>query len=217
MALSGLQRAVKLACQVGLPRMALYGLYKVGLMTGHYRRLTDDRRPPTDENGLPTTVHGLFTLPNHDQLAEILGEDGQRTLISQADEIVDGKFRMFGGEPVEIKLTFDRPLQHWTKYETDPQLLADLCSSVSDIKFIWEPARFGWSYILGRAYYLTQNETYAETFWKYFECFTDGNPPNLGPHWMNGQEVAIRLMALVWAGQVFGTPPIGSGETPSRR
>ena len=68
-----------------------------------------------------------------------------------------------------------------------------------DLKFIWEPARFGWAFSLGRAYHLTRREKYAEAFWKYFERFDSGNPPYLGPHWMNGQEVAIRLMALVWS------------------
>ncbi len=97
-----------------------------------------------------------------------------------------------------------------------PKLLSNLYSPVSDIKFIWEPARFGWAYVLGRAYYLTQNEIYAETFWKYFETFTDGNPPNLGPHWMNGQEVAIRLMAFVWAGQVFERAASSSAERRAR-
>jgi len=213
MALSGLQRAVKLVRQVGLSQMALYGLYKVGLRTGHYRRLIEDRRPPTGENGLPATVHSLFTLPDRDQLAELLGEEGQRTLISQADEIVDGKFRMFSGEPAEIKLTFDQPLQHWTVYETGKKSLSTFISPYNDIKFIWEPARFGWAYTLGRAYHLTKNETYAKAFWRYFETFTEGNPPNLGPHWMNGQEVAIRLMAFVWASQVFGTPPVDGEET----
>jgi len=213
MALSGLQRILKIAHQVGLPQMALYGFYKFGLRTGRYQLLTETHTLQTEINGTPLGIHGLFNLPDRTQLSDILGENRRRTLISQADEIVDGKFRMFGGEPVEIKLAFDRPLHHWTKYETDPKLLSELYPQGSDIKFIWEPARFGWAYSLGRAYHLTQNETYAETFWNYFEQFAEGNPPNLGPHWMNGQEVAVRLMALVWAGQVFETSPIGGGGT----
>jgi hypothetical protein len=213
MALSGLQRAFKIARQVGLFQAALYGLYKLGLKTGRYQLLTETYRLQTEINGTPLVIHNLLTLPDRAQLAELMGENRQRLLIAEADEIVEGKFRMFGGEPVEIKLTFDQPLQHWTHYESGKTPIPKSHFPIPDIKFIWEPARFGWAYTLGRAYYLTQNETYAEAFWKYFECFTDGNPPNMGPHWMNGQEGAIRLMALVWAGQVFETPPIGGGET----
>jgi len=192
--------------------MAMYGLYKLGLKTGQYRLLTETHRLQTDVNGTPLAIRRLFTLPDQAQLAEVLGEEGQRALTAEADEIVEGKFRMFGDEPVEIKLTFEEPLHHWTHYETGKTPIPETQFPIEDLKYIWEPARFGWAYILGRAYHLTQNESYAEAFWKYFECFTDGNPPNLGPHWMNGQEVAIRLMALVWAGQVFDTPPIVSGE-----
>ncbi len=119
---------------------------------------------------------------------------------------------MFGGEPVKLKLTFGQTLHHWTAYETQKVSIPDSQFPIRDIKFIWEPARFGWAYTLGRAYYLNQNEAYAEAFWKYFEQFSGANPPNLGPHWMNGQEVAIRLMALVWAGQVFETAAASSVE-----
>jgi len=81
-----------------------------------------------------------------------------------------------------------------------------------DIKYIWEPARFGWAFALGRAYHLTQDDQYAQAFWKHFESFTKANPANLGPHWMNGQEVAIRLMSLVWAAHVFESAPATSAE-----
>ena len=208
MAPSKLDIVFKYLQQVGLTQATLFVLYKFGLKTGHYRRLTDDRKLESD---LPSTVRGLFALPDRDQLVQTLGDEGQQTLLAQAEEIMAGKFRIFGGEPVELKLTFDLPLHHWTDYETG-KVRAQHAAPLQDIKFIWEPARFGWAYTLGRAYHLTQNEIYAETFWRYFETFTDFNPPNMGPHWMNGQEVAIRLMALVWAGQVFKTPPIGGGE-----
>ncbi len=114
-----------------------------------------------------------------------------------------GRVRLFGGQAVPLEITFKEPLKHWTDYVSHPRLLASLYSRVPDVKFLWEPARFGWGFVLGRAYYLSGKEKYAEAFWKYFECFTDGNPAYLGPHWMNGQEVAIRLMAFVWAAQIF--------------
>jgi hypothetical protein len=215
MVLLRLRNAIKAARQLGIARVALYALYKFGLKTGHYQRIT----PLSDSrsaNLLSSNLASLISLPDRDQLKQTLGEEGQSSLLAEADEIVAGKFRMFGGEPVEIKLPFDGPLHHWTEYETNLQLLSALYSLLSDIKFIWEPARFGWAYLLGRAYYLTQNEIYAETFWKFFEQFTESNPPNLGPHWMNGQEVAIRLMALVWAGQVFETAAASSAEGRAR-
>ncbi len=201
--------------QVGLSHAALYALYKIELITGYYRFV--ERRKTGEDYSLSFF---LFPLPSRAELSQILGADGQRALLAEADEIVAGKFRRFGGEPVEIELAFAQPLRHWTEYETNPQLLPTLHSLLPDIKFIWEAARFGWVYPLGRAYRLTQNKTYAEAFWRYFERFTAANPPNLGPHWMNGQEVAIRLMALAWASQVFaaeGADETEAGSSVERR
>ena len=125
------------------------------------------------------TFHSLFTFPARKELLQTLGKNG-KTLLQEADEIVEGKFRLFGSEPVPLQLTFNEPLHHWTEYETHHQLLDDLYTLVPDVKFLWEPARFGWTYILGRAYYVSGKERYAEAFWKYFEQFADGNPSNLG-------------------------------------
>ena len=197
---SRLSITFKALIQLGFEPLALNALYKFGLWTGHYKRIERSGV----ENGQPvTTFHSLFSFPPRKELLQILGKEGKAALLKEADEIIAGRVRLFGGEPVPLQLTFKEPLQHWTDYETHPQLLTNLYSPVPDIKLLWEPARFGWAYILGRAYYISGKEKYAEAFWKYFECFIDGNPPYLGPHWMNGQEVAIRLMTLVWTIQAF--------------
>jgi hypothetical protein len=199
--------ALKYIGQFGIRPLALFALYKFGLKTGHYKR-AESRRVDTSHL-VPTH---LFPLPSHEQLIRTLGDEGKMSLLKEADEIVAGNFHMFGGEHVPLQLTFDQPLQHWTAYETDHQLLSTLNSQISDIKFLWEPARFGWAFVLGRAYHITQDNKYADAFWKYFESFTADNPAYLGPHWMNGQEVALRLMAYVWGREVFETAPASSAE-----
>jgi len=70
-----------------------------------------------------------------------------------------------------------------------------------------EPARFGWVVKLARAYLISQNEVYAETFWHNFETFSRNNPPNCGPNWSSGQEVAIRILMFSTAYQVFKDSP----------
>jgi Heparinase II/III-like protein/Heparinase II/III N-terminus len=205
--------SIKTLFQLGAEPLALNSLYKLGLWTGHYKR-TENREL---KNTLPLSIiHPLFPLPSREQLIQTLGADGKAALITEADEIVNGKFRMFGGEPVPLQLTFNEPLHHWTDYEMGNTPIPFSQFPIHDIKFIWEPARFGWAFTLGRAYHIMQDEKYAEAFWKYFETFTDSNPPTLGPHWMNGQEVAIRLMSLVWAAQVFQTASASSAERRER-
>ncbi len=189
---------LKFLFQFGLRPLILYALYKFGLLTGHYKRVT----PVSSLNIPPPRSTTLFSLPSREQLLKTLGEDGKVLLLKGADEIVNGKFEMFGAPLVEIKLTGDWQSAHWTDFETGK---IDLKPLNSDIKYIWEPARFGWAFALGRAYHLTQDERYADAFWKNFSLFTQNNPANLGPHWMNGQEVAIRLMSLVWCAHVFSS------------
>lgn len=198
---------IKYLLQLGLRPLALYALYKFGLLTGHYKRLTPPNSPITNQ----LITNSLFSLPNRSQLAQILGEEGRANLLKEAGEIVNGNVRIFG-ESIPLQFTFDKPLSHWTDYETHKAPITNYQLPTTDIKFLWEPARFGWAFALGRAYHLTQDERYAEVFWKYFESFTQNNPANLGPHWMNGQEIAIRLMSLVWAEHVFESASAASAE-----
>ncbi|NTV37956.1 MAG: hypothetical protein HGA82_02020, partial [Anaerolineales bacterium] len=169
--------AFKAARQLGLEQVGLFALYKFGLLSGHYKRVTSCRLPVAS-----CELKAVLPVPGRDELFAVLGKDGVSTLFAEADEIVGGKVRLFGAEPVPLKLTFPEPLQHWTAYETNPSLLSTLYSLISDIKFLWEPARFGWVFTLGRAYTVSQDEKYAETFWRNFETFTDANPPCLSPH-----------------------------------
>jgi hypothetical protein len=94
--------------------------------------------------------------------------------------------------------------KHWSDISDDPGM---------DIKFIWEPSRFGMVYPLVRAYASNRDEKYAETFWELVRSWAESNPPNTGPNWMDGQEAALRLMA--WD---FGLHAFAESEatTPER-
>jgi hypothetical protein len=200
--MSRLVLALKALRWLGFRPLALYGIYRLGLVTGHYRRVGY----PTSTTGELELKH-LLPLPARDELAAVLGRDGQAGLLAEADETAAGKVRLFGGNPVDLKLAFERPLAHWTDYETGKASLSAFDLPYDDIKFAWEPARFGWAYTLGRAYRLCGDDKYVEAFWHYFGEFVTGNPPYFGPQWMSGQEAALRLMALVWAGEVFAASP----------
>jgi hypothetical protein len=204
--LSRLTIAMKAVRQLGLQPVALNAIYRIGLVTGYFRRAENAEK--MIENG---ALQHLFTIPSQEDLSNVLEEEGQAALLTEAEEIVAGKVRLFGAGPVNLILSLPGKLVHWTAYETGK---ADLGSSSIDIKQLWEPARFGWAFTLGRAYHLSGDERYAETFWQYFETFSDFNPPNFGPNWMSGQEVALRLMAFVWAGQIFDP---ASASTPDRK
>jgi hypothetical protein len=140
-----------------------------------------------------------------------MGDRGVYDLLNEADEIVAGQARLFGGPPVALRLNAPGPLKHWSAYEKGQGLEA-----IQDIKLIWEPGRFGWAFTLGRAYCMTGDERYPAAFWSYVEDFLDANPANLGPHWASAQEVALRLISFAFAMQVFAASTQTSAERTNR-
>jgi len=72
-----------------------------------------------------------------------------------------------------------------------------------DIKFIWEASRLSQIYTLVRAYARTKDDNYCEAFWQIIEDWMDNNPPGMGPNWMDGQEAALRLMAICFGFSAF--------------
>ncbi len=76
--------------ELGLKSISLYALYKLGLATGHYRRLTNI--PPQEDSWI---LNPILPLPSRNELLKVLGQDGQAQLLAEADEIVEGKVRLF--------------------------------------------------------------------------------------------------------------------------
>ncbi len=189
--------ALKAARQLGARQVFWYALYQVRLRSGSYRKAT----PVGDLPEYAAPIHAPFAIPDVRRLEEILG-DRLDQAVAEADEVVSGQARLFGGPPAPILLTPPDASQHWTYYESRPQSWG-----VEDLKLLWEPARFGWAYTLARAYRLTGDEAYPAAFWQYFDQFVQGNPTNQGPNWCSAQEVALRLLALVFAAGVFQHSP----------
>jgi hypothetical protein len=195
--------SIKALRELGPRQLGLYAWYQLALRTGFLRGQTADRQPESSGNGQQFTFSRPFhSMPARQDLAAVLGKSAPG-LLAEADEILAGRVRLFGGPPVPLQLAAPGPLAHWTVYEKKQRDGRE----EGDIKFTWEPGRFGWGYTLGRAYHLTGDERFAEGFWRYAEIFLDSNPPYQGPHWASGQEVALRLMACAFASQVFAVSP----------
>ncbi len=203
-----ISRAWKAFRQLGFEAVTLYALYHFGLFSGHYRRSTPvraetDDGPAPDLDGAP-----FFPLPGSADLKRIPGFNAAE-LFAEAGEILAGKYRPFGGPLADLQLTPPAPVRHWTAYERGRLI-------PGDIKLAWEPGRFGWAYPLVRAYTLSGDERYAAAFWEYAETFLQANPPNLGPQWASGQEVALRLMALAFAARALARAPSSTLERRER-
>lgn len=193
--------ALKTIRQLGLRQAGWYALYQAGLRSGVWRA----RTRPGRYTPLEMAVQGPFVLPEKDAFARVF-EGNAEDLLTEAGAAAAGVFRAYGGQSVPIALVPPGPLRHWAAAEHS-------LDKETDVKDLWEPARFGWAFTLGRAYHLTGREAYAAAFWQHLETFLQANPPNMGIHWASGQEVALRLLALLFAAQVFRAAP---PSTPGR-
>jgi hypothetical protein len=188
--------------ELGLTQILLYGLYRLGLITGHYRRATPTQ--PETASGQATALRtDLIPLPARQELLEIVSPEA---LFQEAGEICSGLVRLFGSRPIPLTLEGESPHCHWSKIPPSSQ----------DVKPSWEAGRFGWAVVLARAYYLSRDEKFARTFWQYTLAFLKANPANCGSHWSSAQEVALRLIALVFSAQIFAHSPHSSQENMQR-
>jgi len=129
--------------------------------------------------------------------------------IEEADRILKGEIKYFAHEFHQIGFPpnwHKDPVSgieldstnHWSQISDDSNI---------DIKFIWEPNRFSMVYTLVRAYAVSQDEKYAEAFWKLILDWAEHNPPNTGANWMDGQEISLRLMAWTFGYYQFSNSP----------
>jgi hypothetical protein len=190
--------------------LILYAIYKLGILTGHYRRL-DSRMEGDARRAGPFLP--IFPLPARTELLQRLGRRTRASIRREADAVLKGQVRLFGDRLFPLALSHGKRLRHWTDYERDPSLLSVFPALHGDVKYLWEPARFGWAYPLACMFHISGRQEYARAFWRLFEQFEGANPAYAGPQWMNGQEVAIRLMALLWALHFFAP---ASASTPRR-
>jgi hypothetical protein len=189
-------KAFKALRDLGPKKVWFYAVYRVGLLTGHFRRQTPSKM---------SLFSGDPGLPSYKNFPKI-GNAALKQLLSEADQIIGGTIPFFGAHQVPLELNIGSSNKHWTELErTAPK---------KDIKFIWEPGRFGWALTLARAYAFSGEDRYARAFWENTLTFLEAHPPNLGRQWQSAQEVAIRIMVLTFCDRVFANAP---ASTPERR
>jgi hypothetical protein len=178
-----------------------------------------------DGSGARLTAESLFAhfraLPSHTFFAAFNAPDETRAalnsrfsgsarahLIERAERLVAGRFDLLGlrgldfGDPIDWHLEpvagkRTQASAHWSRIEY-------LDASVAgDKKITWELNRQQYFVVLGRAYWHTNDERYAETFARHLSAWMDANPPKRGINWASSLEVAFRAISWLWALRFF--------------
>jgi hypothetical protein len=180
---------LKAITQLGFFENLNYFYYRCGLLTGLFKIQTSVK---SKNAALSDIFFKSIPFNFWPEPAKLLLNKSTLGTIDQAKKILNGKFQLFGMTEADIDLSPNFKLSHWSKKIFPINEIEHI-----DIKYIWEPARFGWAIKLAQAYYLTKEEKYVQKFWALYKKFTDHNPLNTGPNWESAQEVALRLIALI--------------------
>lgn len=131
-------------------------------------------------------------------------------LLSAAERILAHDFYLLGkrvtfGESIDWHLSYDTgrkwPLVPWYEINVrDP-------SRPGDVKYVWEINRHQHLLILGRAYWATGDERYAQEFAQEIRSWLKENPLGFGVNWAYNLEISIRAITWIWCINFFLASP----------
>ena len=167
------------------------------------------RRWPAPALTAPPSWRGAAIADETIQRASPAARDA---LLATADEIMEGRVRLFGrvhdalgAEPdwfVDITTGKRAPAIGWC-FDV-PYRNADL---VGDNKQVWEPSRHFHLTQLAAAWRLTGHADYAERVATHLRHWWERNPPLTGMHWTSGIELGMRLLAWCWIRRLLADWP----------
>ncbi|MDF2771509.1 MAG: putative Heparinase family protein [Geminicoccaceae bacterium] len=136
-----------------------------------------------------------------------LGGSAADRVVDEANRVCAGHIRLLGYDDVPVGVAPDwhldpllgrrAPMTHWSRI---PFLDASI---VGDHKLVWELNRHQYFGTLGRAYWRTGDERYAETFARHVDSWMTENPTKRGVNWASSLELAFRAISWCWALHFF--------------
>jgi hypothetical protein len=138
-------------------------------------------------------------------------------IVERADHIIEGRFCLLGFRGLSFGASVDWQLEPTSGKRTPPIHWSQLnyldAELAGDKKIVWELNRHQYFTTLGQAYWLTNDERYAQTFAAHLENWMDQNPPKLGINWASSLEVAFRSISWLWGFYFFKGSPSFAPQT----
>ncbi|MGV1098817.1 alginate lyase family protein [Thiovibrio sp. JS02] len=175
-----------------------------------YRRLI---APGAGEINAAGLVSRPFLLSDPALAPDQVGKDCVAAAVKDGRRIVDGYFRIFGldlylGQEISWHQCLPEcgqwPHGHFSRLRS--RLFANDfgCKEyLGDILYSWELGKHPYLFALGRAYRLTGDEVYAQTFMRHFRSWREQNNYMCSIHWMNSLLVTQRGIAWLFALDFF--------------
>jgi len=121
--------------------------------------------------------------------------------LEEADRICEDKLTLLGAE---VDLATDGGWQRdpiegceWPRVFYT-QVSKAKPSTTVDIKYVWEMNRHQYLIVLGKAYWMTGDEKYAEKACSIIESWISDNPYHEGVNWTSSLELAVRSISWIW-------------------
>ncbi|WP_033542290.1 alginate lyase family protein [Planococcus sp. CAU13] len=155
-----------------------------------------------------SNMTSLFNIENKKYYNDFLEKKGVvKETIESADKVCDHIFNLLGSGDVQLgrninwnqdfKTGFIWKNKYYNKIKT-----IDL-NNAADVKVPWELSRFQHIPTLGQAYWLTNNEKYAEEFKNQIESWLEVNPFEMSINWTCAMDVAIRACNWILGSYYF--------------
>jgi len=130
-------------------------------------------------------------------------ETWKESLIQRATKICEHKFTYFDLVDVDHGNPVDWLSDHSSQIKTPLKYVQKIdyrdFKKSGDCKLVWEPNRHHQLVILGRAYFLTKNEKYAQEIVDQINSWINQNPFGIGMNWRSPLELGVRLINWIWA------------------
>jgi hypothetical protein len=143
--------------------------------------------------------------------AELVPQESAAALVKAADRLMQGEWEVLGvaradlaepdwfADPVTGRRSAADRYAFRINHRSEQQ--------TGNIKQVWEVSRLHHLTVLAAAWYVSQDDRYAERVAEQLRSWFRQNPFLTGVHWTSGIELGIRLISLTWIRRLLDTWP----------
>ena len=181
----------------GLRGIARRATYELERRTGRLDRHAPSNPPPALHLELDLDTARLRRWLEH-QVVE-------RDAALDADALLGGQVALYGGRPSAVSWPPAWNRHPATGLELPTSVWSELADTgaLGDVKDPWELSRLCWTGRLLRAAASSGERHYLQALREAIHSFRSTCPPGRGVQWMNGQEIAVRGMVLLFSWSVL--------------